>query len=68
MFVKNITRLTQLFLIIILLMSISAGAVEPSKGVLKTYLLIGQSNMDGWGDYSSLDRNWAKRLEHLAVR
>jgi uncharacterized pyridoxamine 5'-phosphate oxidase family protein len=37
-------------------------AVE-SKGKLKTYLLLGQSNMVGWGDYSSLDSTWAKRLE-----
>jgi hypothetical protein len=48
--------------LILLLMSVAAGA-EASKGKLKTFLLMGQSNMAGWGDYSSLDPAWAKSLE-----
>lgn len=48
--------------LILLLMSVAVGA-EASKGKLKTYLLMGQSNMAGWGDYSSLDPAWAKSLE-----
>jgi hypothetical protein len=52
---KNVCR-------ILLMISIAAGA-EASKGKLKTYLLLGQSNMVGWGDYSSLDAVWAKSLE-----
>ena len=48
--------------LILLLMAVAAGA-EASKGKLKTFLLMGQSNMAGWGDYSSLDPAWAKSLE-----
>jgi hypothetical protein len=62
-FMKNTTRLTQLFLVAILLIPFFAGAAEPSKGTLKTYLLMGQSNMGGAGDYSKLDQAWAKGLE-----
>ncbi|MBK1879644.1 sialate O-acetylesterase [Pelagicoccus mobilis] len=47
----------------LLLMPIAAGFAEASKGKLKTYLLLGQSNMAGWGDYSSLDSEWTKSLE-----
>lgn len=49
-------------LIMLLLMSVAPGA-EPSRGKLKTFLLMGQSNMVGWGDYSSLAPAWAKSLE-----
>jgi len=68
MFTSSITyKLALTQTLTILLFSISsvlciAGETSEKKH-LRTYLLLGQSNMVGWGDYSALDPKWAKAQE-----
>lgn len=50
-------------LMVSLLLSSFCFGEEDSAKKLRTYLLLGQSNMVGWGDYSKIDKPWAKALE-----
>lgn len=49
--------------ILLLILSAATGMTAETKGKLKTFLLLGQSNMEGWGDYSSLEKARTQSLE-----
>lgn len=47
----------------ILLSTSGIAGEKTEQKLLRTSLLLGQSNMAGWGGYSSIDKGWANRRE-----